>query len=144
MGKKGVLSKGPIPILVGEDISRYFVGQPSRFLQILKKEATLYQAPKIVMLKTGYKCIAGLDTIGYATMQSVYNVHLTTQIIAYEVLLALLNSRFVYCYIYKNFTSYKDLFPQLNHRQFRFPHISQCCKKKWFLSFKKYNLLTKN
>ncbi len=52
--------------------------------------------------------------MGYVTMQSVYNLHITTLEIAYEALLALLNSRFVHCFIYKTFTSYKSLFPQLN------------------------------
>ncbi len=33
---------------------------------------------------------------------------------SYEALLALLNSRFVHCFIYKTFTSYKNIFPQLN------------------------------
>ena len=114
VGKKEVLSEGPIPILVGSDISRYFVQQPSRFILTIKKDATFYQAPKIVMLKTGYRCIAGLDEVGYTTMQSVYNLHIIQSQIAYETLLALLNSRFVYYYVYKTFTSYKGLFPQLN------------------------------
>jgi len=114
IGKKEVLSQGPIPIIVGEDISRYFVQQPSRFLYTIKKDAALYQSPKIVMLKTGLRCVAALDKVGYVTMQSVYNLHLTKPPIAYETLLALLNSRFVYCFVYKTFTSYKGLFPQLN------------------------------
>jgi hypothetical protein len=66
------------------------------------------------MLKTGNRCIASLDKVGYVTMQSVYNLHVTIPEIAYETLLALLNSRFIYCFVYKTFTSYKDLFPQLN------------------------------
>jgi len=114
IGKKGVLAKGPIAIIAGEDISRYSIRQPSRFLNAIKKEAALYCAPKVVMLKTGYRCIAALDEVGYVTMQSVYNLHLNTPRMAYEALLALLNSRFVYCLVYKTFTSYKGLFPQLN------------------------------
>ncbi len=114
VGKKEVLSEGPIPIIVGSDISRYYVQQPSRFVHTFKKDAALYQAPKIVMLKTGYRCNAGLDAVGYTTMQSVYNLHIIQSQIAYETLLALLNSRFVYYYVYKTFTSYKGLFPQLN------------------------------
>ena len=114
VGKKEVLSEGPTPILVGSDISRYFVQEPSRFVQTIKKDAALYQAPKLVMLKTGYRCIAGFDHVGYTTMQSVYNIHMIQPQMAYESLLALLNSRFVYYYVYKTFTSYKGLFPQLN------------------------------
>src|SRR5262249_8708846 len=78
------------------------------------KDAALYQSPKIVMLKTGHRCIAGLDKVGHVTLQSVYNLHISTPKLAYETLLALLNSRFIHCFVYKTFTSYKGLFPQLN------------------------------
>jgi hypothetical protein len=64
--------------------------------------------------KTGSRCIASLDHIGYVTMQSVYSLHIIAPDITYESLLALLNSRFVDCFIFKTFTSYKQLFPQLN------------------------------
>lgn len=66
------------------------------------------------MLKTGYRCVAALDTVGYVTMQSVYTLHVTRTEVAYETLLALLNSRFACWFVYKIFTSYKGLFPQLN------------------------------
>lgn len=114
LGKKDVHSEGPIPILVGDDISRYFLRQPSRFLHKIKKDALRYRSPKIVITKTGSKCIASLDHMGYVTMQSVYNLHIVTPDITYESLLALLNSRFVDCFIFKTFTAYKLLFPQLN------------------------------
>ncbi len=114
IGKKVVLAQGPVPIVVGEDIARYYVRQPTRFLQTIKKDARRYASPKIIMLKTGYKCIAALDMEGYVTMQSVYNLHITRPEIAYETLLALLNSRFAHWFVYKIFTSYKGLFPQLN------------------------------
>ena len=114
LGKKSVLARGPIPIVVGEDIARYSVKPPSRFLETIKKDAWRYAAPRILMLKTGYRCVAALDTVGYVTMQSVYTLHLTQPGIAYEALLALLNSRFACWFVYKIFTSYKGLFPQLN------------------------------
>jgi hypothetical protein len=114
LGKKAVRADGSIPILVGDDISRYFLRKPSRFLQKIKKDALRYRAPKIVVTKTGSKCIAALDDVGYVTMQSVYNLHLIAPDISYESVLALLNSRFVDCFIFKTFTSYKLLFPQLN------------------------------
>ncbi len=114
MGKKDVLAQGPVPILVGEDIARYFVQRPTRFLQTIKKDGGRYTSPKVIMLKTGYRCIAALDMEGHVTMQSVYNLHITRPEIVYETLLALLNSRFVYWFVYKVFTSYKGLFPQLN------------------------------
>src|SRR5262249_22031801 len=114
LGKKDVLADGPIPILVGDDISRYFLRRPSRFLHKIKKDALRYHSPKIVITKTGSKCIASLDHVGYVTMQSVYSLHIIASDITYESLLALLNSRFVDCFIFKTFTSYKQLFPQLN------------------------------
>ncbi len=114
IGKKAISPDGSIPILVGEDISRYTIKQPSRFLQTFKKNYSLYQPPKLVLMKTGYRCIASLDNVGYVTMQSVYNLHITGEDMSYKALLALLNSRFVHCFIYKTFTSYKNIFPQLN------------------------------
>ncbi len=114
IGKKDTSLEGTIPVIAGDNISRYIIQQPTRFLYSIKKNASLYQAPKIVIPKTGNKCIAGLDEVGYVTMQSVYNLHTTTREMAYETLLALLNSHLVRYYLYKTFTSYKDIFPQLN------------------------------
>jgi TaqI-like C-terminal specificity domain/Eco57I restriction-modification methylase len=114
IGKKEVLVEGPIPIMVGDDIDRYHIDRPTRFVQKTTKVAQLYQAPKIVIVKTGDRCIAALDTLGFVTMQSVYNLHVSCPDLAHEALLGLLNSRFVRCYIYKTFTAYKRLFPQLN------------------------------
>jgi type I restriction-modification system DNA methylase subunit len=114
LGKKDVHADGSIPILVGDDISRYFLRKPSRFLHKIKKDAVRYHSPKIVITKTGSKCIASLDHMGYVTMQSVYSLRIVAPDITYESLLALLNSRFVDCFIFKTFTSYKQLFPQLN------------------------------
>jgi hypothetical protein len=65
-------------------------------------------------VKTGDRCIAALDTVGFVTMQSVYNLHVSCPDLVHEALLGLLNSRFIRCYIYKTFTAYKLLFPQLN------------------------------
>src|SRR5947209_1128281 len=112
IGKKEVLAEGPIPILVGDDIDRYHIDRPSRFVQKTTKDAALYQAPKIVIVKTGDRCIAALDTVGFVTMQSVYNLYVSCPDLAPEALLGILNSRFVRCYIYKTFTAYKDVFPQ--------------------------------
>jgi methylase of polypeptide subunit release factors len=114
LGKKDVLPQGPVPIVVGEDIARYIVKPPTRFLETIKKDTWRYAAPRILMLKTGYRCVAALDTVGYVTMQSVYTLHITRSEVAYETLLALLNSRFACWFVYKVFTSYKGLFPQLN------------------------------
>ena len=114
IGKKEVLAEGPIPILIGDDIDRYHIEQPPRFVKKTTKDAALYRAPKIVIVKTGDRCIAALDRVGFVTMQSVYNLHISCPELAHEALLGFLNSCFVRCYIYKTFTAYKKLFPQLN------------------------------
>lgn len=114
VGKKDTSPVGDVPIIAGEDISRYELRKPSRFLKTFQKDASLYQSPKIVILKTGTRCIASLDRDSSITMQSVYNLHITEPKLSYEALLALLNSQLVDYYIYKTFTSYKKLFPQIN------------------------------
>jgi len=114
IGKKNVLSKGSIPIIVGDDISRYQIKLPSRFVEVTTKPIRFYQSPKIVIVKTGDQCIAALDVKNYTTMQSVYNAHILFPNVAYEAILGILNSRLVCYYIYKTFTAYKLLFPQLN------------------------------
>jgi len=114
-GKKS-LQRGSIPIVVGEDISRYCLSGPRRKISSLRKHPRTYQGPKIVMVKTGIKCIAALDQTSVATMQSVYNLHLkpTSSGMALEAVLALVNSVFSDFWILKTFTAYKLLFPQMN------------------------------
>src|SRR5439155_8240505 len=58
LGKKHVAAVGSIPMLVGEDISRYQLKQPSHFVEFLTKDLRTYIAPKIVVVKTGDGCIA--------------------------------------------------------------------------------------
>jgi len=113
-GKKQVYDRGPIPILVGEDITRYHWNHPSHFIRKRAKSAELYKAPKIVIVKTGRRCIAALDTEGLVTMQSVYNVQVTRSTLDPKIILGILNSRLVRFFIEKTFTAYKLLFPQLN------------------------------
>jgi type I restriction-modification system DNA methylase subunit len=113
---KNSLQRGKIPILVGEDISRYALSEPSRMISGLRKSSNTYQGPKIVMVKTGVRCIAALDRSSSATMQSVYNIHLKpgNNRLALEAILALLNSMLSDFWILKTFTAYKLLFPQMN------------------------------
>jgi hypothetical protein len=114
LGKKDVVAKGKVAILVGEDISRYHVKPPSRFVNGVKKSRELYDAPKIVVVKTGAACIAALDEVGHVTMQSVYNLRITDSTVAPEVLLGVLNSSLIRFFISSTFTAYKMLFPQIN------------------------------
>lgn len=113
-GKKNVADSGPIPILVGGDISSFEIEKPRHFVEKIEKDDTLYAAPKIVITKTGAKCIAAIDYDGVVTMQSVYNVHVTSDDYPIEVILALLNSRVTQFLIDRRVTAYKLLFPQLN------------------------------
>jgi hypothetical protein len=114
IGKRHVAATGPLPILAGDNVTRYYIAPPTRFVHTLTKPASCYQAPKIVVVKTGRRCVAALETAGLATMQSLYNLHLLDERLAYEALLAILNSRLIDYYLYKTFTAYKRLFPQLN------------------------------
>ncbi|MDD2912136.1 MAG: TaqI-like C-terminal specificity domain-containing protein [Candidatus Bipolaricaulis anaerobius] len=114
MGKKNVSRQGTIPILVGEDISRYYINPPTRLIAAIRKKPELYRAPKIVVVKTGVQPIAALDRTGYVTMQSLYNLHLAEKVIPIEAVLAVLNSRLVGFLVARTFTAYKRVFPQLN------------------------------
>lgn len=126
IGKKSVLSEGPIPIIVGQDISRYQIATPSRFIAKQAKNAILYEHPKVVIVKTGRTCIAALDEDGVVTMQSVYNVHPCGEEMNVALLLAFLNSKFVRFFVHKTFTAYKLLFPQLNQTTVKGIPVPRC------------------
>jgi len=116
-GKKHVTRKKfkeAVPILVGEDISRFALDPPTRFVTGPKKSWELYAAPKIVAVKTGTTCVAALDESGYVTMQSVYNIQSLNRDTDLRIVLAIINSQFIRYYVRKTFTAYKLLFPQLN------------------------------
>ena len=85
--------------------------QPDK--QVAKSPA-LYAAPKVVVVKTRSRCVAALETDGIATIQSVYNLRVTTPAVDPLAVVGLLNSRYVAIHIEKTFTAYKLLFPQLN------------------------------
>ncbi len=114
-GKKSLQSKGSIPILVGEDITRYHVSQPSRYIGKVSKAAGNYRGPKIVIVKTGQSVVAAAERDGLVTLQSLYNIHAkTTTRMRLEYILGHINSALVTFYARKEFTSYKQLFPQFN------------------------------
>lgn len=112
LGKRNVLAAGPVPILVGEDVGRYELRPPSHFVTGLTKGSDAYAAPKVVVVKTGSRCVAALDLDGVATMQSLYNLHVDG--VDPKAVLGILNSSFVQWFVDKTFTAYKLLFPQLN------------------------------
>jgi type I restriction-modification system DNA methylase subunit len=114
VGRKQLHDAGKTPILIGEDIQRYIHKTPCRYIDVPQKDPQMYKPPKIVITKTGSRCIATLDREGFVTMQSVYNAHVTDGAISPEAVLGILNSTLVQFFIAKTFTAYKFLFPQLN------------------------------
>ena len=114
IGKKNVLTNGPHPILVGEDVGRYSIAPPTRFVTAFKKKRLIYDAPKVVMVKTGAGGVAALDVTGCVTMQSLYNIAADGDVAAAKTLLAVLNSKLFQFFVRRTFTDYKLLFPQLN------------------------------
>jgi hypothetical protein len=114
-GKSSVSRVGEIPILVGEDVSRYHILPPSRYVEALLKPKQYYRAPKIVMVKTGRTIVAALDVHGFGTMQSLYNIQLREDCkLSPAYLLGLMNSTLISFVATRRFTAYKKLFPQFN------------------------------
>ncbi len=114
IGRKGVSGSGTVPILIGDDITRYEIKRPSRFIEAAAKNTRLYASPKIVVVKTGVRCVASLEEDNLVTMQSVYNLHLTGKQTQIEALLGLLNSNIIVFWVAQTCTAYKLLFPQMN------------------------------
>jgi hypothetical protein len=114
LGLKQLASHGPIPILAGRDVSPYRITPPTRFVNELRKPARIYQAGKILIVKTGDSPVAAIDPDGRATLQSLYNFLPSPDAPDPRYLLAIINSRLVAWWVRKTFTAYKKLFPQLN------------------------------
>ncbi len=118
LGKK-TLYDNPLPktkpIVVGEDIARYCRLFPTRHIptERIRKKDGIYQPPKLVLVKTGERLSATVDSEGYITLQSVYNLHTNERISVYA-LCAILNSRLMNFIVSQLFTGYKGIFPQLN------------------------------
>jgi hypothetical protein len=115
------LKRGFVWILVGEDVQRYALGTPH--FQIRKtsveKDASLYRPPKLVIVKTGARPNATLETNGVLTMQSLYNGQFKGfEGVRPEFFLAIVNSALVAWYLRKTVTAYKKMFPQFNQNHF--------------------------
>jgi type I restriction-modification system DNA methylase subunit/predicted type IV restriction endonuclease len=114
-GKKNLQPQGTIPIIVGEDVARYHISQPSRYIGAVSKAGVNYRGPKMVMVKTGRSVVAAIEPEGLVTLQSLYNIQAkSTTPMRLEYILGHLNSTLVTFYARKHFTSYKRLFPQFN------------------------------
>ncbi len=112
-GKRNLERRG-IPILVGEDVRAFRVGQPSRFVRSIEKPSYTYSGPKILVVKTGSGVVAAVDNTDNVTLQSLYNLRPKHAEEKLHAACAFLNSRVAQWYVNKTFTAYKLLFPQLN------------------------------
>ena len=113
------ISKGHLPILVGKDVGSF---EPCRARHSIeedriRKNRSLYGQTKIVVVKTGYKLKATLDTSGFCTLQSLYNLIPRQSNIDLRPLLAIMLSTPVQEYLWRTFTGYKSVFPQINQSQ---------------------------
>jgi len=113
IGRKDLVANGH-PIIIGSDIFRYHISPPQKYVKSIHKNPSVYRSPKIVVVKTGRSCVASVEYGNMITMQSVYNIHTKNDECVSEYLAAIINSRFSDYFIYKTFTAYKLLFPQLN------------------------------
>ncbi len=99
---------------------------------LVQKSRSIYAAPKIIAVKTGKAVRAGIDYIGYVTLQSAYNIQMRATpplgpVIPLECICALLvseaaNSRYIL-----PVTGGKKLFPQITQTmiaEIRFPVLT--------------------
>lgn len=101
-------TSGVMPIIVGEDISRYTTVAKS-YIQpyvpgINYKSASIYTSPKILVRKTGVGITAGIDYSESLTNQVVYILKRKNSLesfISNEVILAVLCSRAITYYVIK-------------------------------------------
>lgn len=112
LGKGDLLEDGVL-IVIGEDIKRFVLDEPSRHVYEATKSDLIYAAPKVVVVKTGSQVVAALDETGWVTMQSVYNLAIRDGDTDPAALIGVLNSRLVRYFVWQTFTAYKLLFPQL-------------------------------
>lgn len=114
---KEPIPSGMVPILAGECVSRYHVSDPHHAVHEsqIRKPQENYRAPKLLVVKTGRRLVCALDTRGYVTLQSLYNIHLREpQGLKSRYVLGILNSKLLSTYIQKHVTAYKKIFPQIN------------------------------
>ena len=109
---------GLIPIIVGNNLTRYHVAPPVYYIpeRLVKKNRAIYTQPKILFVKTGTRPVAALDTAGHITMQSCYNFQMlrrTDESLLYPIL-AILNSKLTAYFLFLSVTANKLLMPQFN------------------------------
>lgn len=109
-------SDGELPILLGgESIHRYGISWEGRRIarESVAKPLDWYCGPKIVLQKSSARVVAVFDREGYVVPQSVYGIKLRPDGHHPLYLLAVLNSKFMSEYVFRAFTGYKLVQPQI-------------------------------
>lgn len=117
IGKKAISEgDGELPILLGgESVRRYGINWEDHKIsrESVAKPMEWYSGTKVLLQKSTGKLVAALDTEGFVVPQSVYGIKLREGRYHLLYLLALLNSRFLNEYVFRAFTGYKLVQPQL-------------------------------
>lgn len=117
LGKKAIRGlKGDLPMLLGgQSIRPYCVSWEGCRIESesVRKPMHWYSGQKILLQKSAPKLIAAYDPNGYIVPQSVYGIKLLDNGYSPLYLLAILNSKFMNDYVFKTFTGYKLVQPQL-------------------------------
>jgi type I restriction-modification system DNA methylase subunit len=108
-------------IIIGRDLSRYFVRKPKRFVLFDPKklhsntDETVYlQKEKILIRKTGNVLFAALDAQQNFTEQTIYNlVPVSATKMGLNFFLAIINSKLLQFYFSKKLITNPDAFPYI-------------------------------
>lgn len=109
---KNVKGKNNIGLLYGEDIQRYHLEEPERFISKndIRKQERLYDV-KIVVRQVGEEINASFDDKKYVTIQSVYTI-IPNDEYDHKYILGILNSKMI-DFIYRKLYKSKELFPRI-------------------------------
>ncbi len=117
IGKRKIAaSAGDMPILLGgESIHRGRTAWEGLGIsrEAVRKPLDWYSGPKIVLQKSSARVVAAYDDHGFVVPQSVYGIKLGPGKYHYLYLLAILNSRLMSDYVFRAFTGYKMVQPQI-------------------------------
>lgn len=131
VGKKdlspvGTITPNPgshVPVLAGAGVTSLLMQPCATHLMpthLVRKNADLYKAPKIVIVKTGARIRAGIDRQGLVTLQSVYNLQpKSTYAYLIEYLAAVLVSDAANDTFITPVTQGKKLFPQITQQMIK-------------------------
>ncbi len=111
---------GHVPVLAGAGIMSLLMQPCATHLMpkhLVRKKASLYKSPKIVIVKTGARIRAGIDRQNLVTLQSVYNLQpKATSAYRIEYLAAVLVSDAANETFITPVTQGKKLFPQITQQ----------------------------